>query len=90
MSEQNQYLYDFGPFRLDAQKRLLLRKGEIVPRRSLRHLAPTSQRSQPRRLTDLKSAQIIAFDWSRDGRSLAFIRNVATSDVVLIANAASD
>ena len=30
-SEQNQYLYEFGPFRLDAQKRLLLREGEIVP-----------------------------------------------------------
>jgi Tol biopolymer transport system component len=45
--------------------------------------------SQPRRLTDLKSEQIIAFDWSRDGRSLAFIRNAATSDVVLIGSAAS-
>jgi Tol biopolymer transport system component len=45
--------------------------------------------SQPRRLTDLKSEPIIAFDWSRDGRSLAFIRNVETSDVVLIGSAAS-
>lgn len=31
MSEQNHYIYEFGPFRLDAQKRLLLREGEIVP-----------------------------------------------------------
>ena len=45
--------------------------------------------SQPRPLTDLKSEQIIAFDWSRDGRSLAFIRNVEISDVVLIGSAAS-
>jgi len=42
---------------------------------------------QPKRLTDLKAEQIIAFDWSSDGRSLAFIRNVETSDVVLISNA---
>lgn len=31
MSEQNRYIYEFGPFRLDAQKRLLWREGEIVP-----------------------------------------------------------
>lgn len=31
MSERNHYIYEFGPFRLDAQKRLLLREGEIVP-----------------------------------------------------------
>lgn len=31
MSEQNHSIYEFGPFRLDAQKRLLLREGEIVP-----------------------------------------------------------
>ena len=42
--------------------------------------------SRPRRLTDFKTEQIIAFDWSRDGRSLAFVRGVETSDVVLIAN----
>jgi DNA-binding winged helix-turn-helix (wHTH) protein len=30
VSEQNHYIYEFGPFRLDAQKRLLLREGEIV------------------------------------------------------------
>jgi Tol biopolymer transport system component/DNA-binding winged helix-turn-helix (wHTH) protein len=31
MSEQNHYIYEFGPFRLDARKRLLMREGEIVP-----------------------------------------------------------
>jgi len=31
MSEQNQFIYEFGPFRLNAQKRLLLRDGKIVP-----------------------------------------------------------
>lgn len=31
MSEKNHTFYEFGPFRLDAQKRLLLREGEIVP-----------------------------------------------------------
>ncbi|MDQ3684725.1 MAG: winged helix-turn-helix domain-containing protein [Acidobacteriota bacterium] len=43
--------------------------------------------SRPRRLTDFKAEQIIAFDWSRDGRALALVRGVETSDVVLIANA---
>lgn len=38
----------------------------------------------PRQLTDFKAEQIIAFDWSRDGRSLAFVRGAETSDVVLI------
>ena len=31
MSVQNHYFYEFGPFRLDARKRLLMREGEIVP-----------------------------------------------------------
>ena len=31
MSEQNHYIYEFGPFRLDARKRLLWRQGEVVP-----------------------------------------------------------
>ncbi|HET6893371.1 MAG TPA: winged helix-turn-helix domain-containing protein [Pyrinomonadaceae bacterium] len=31
MSEQNHSIYEFGPFRLDARKRLLRRNGEIVP-----------------------------------------------------------
>ncbi|MCM3873683.1 MAG: winged helix-turn-helix domain-containing protein [Pyrinomonadaceae bacterium] len=40
--------------------------------------------SQPKQLTYFKVEQIIAFDWSRDGRSLAFVRGVETSDIVLI------
>jgi Tol biopolymer transport system component/DNA-binding winged helix-turn-helix (wHTH) protein len=38
----------------------------------------------PKQLTDFRSEQILAFDWSRDGRSLAFVRNVETSDAVRI------
>src|SRR6185295_7122420 len=30
MSEQNQHFYEFGPFRLDPQKRRLLRDGEHI------------------------------------------------------------
>ncbi len=41
--------------------------------------------SPTRQLTNFKAEQIIAFDWSPDGRSIAFVRNVETSDVVLIA-----
>ncbi|HVF46630.1 MAG TPA: hypothetical protein VNA17_03595 [Pyrinomonadaceae bacterium] len=37
-------------------------------------------------LTDFKAEQIIAFDWSHDGSSLAVVRAVETSDVVLIGN----
>jgi len=37
-----------------------------------------------KQLTSFKAEQILAFDWSRDGRSLAFVRGVKTSDVVLI------
>jgi len=44
--------------------------------------------SPPRQLTGFKAEQILAFDWSRDGRSLALVRGVETSDVVLIGNAA--
>jgi Tol biopolymer transport system component/DNA-binding winged helix-turn-helix (wHTH) protein len=40
--------------------------------------------SPPRQLTNFKVERIIAFDWSPDGRSLAFVRNIETSDVVLI------
>lgn len=40
--------------------------------------------SSPKPLTNFKSEQIIAFDWSPDGRGLAFVRNVSTSDVVFI------
>jgi Tol biopolymer transport system component len=44
--------------------------------------------SPPRRLTAFKAQQILAFDWSRDGRSLALVRGVETSEAVLIRNAA--
>ena len=37
-----------------------------------------------KQLTNFKAEQILAFDWSRDGRSLALVRGVKTSDVVLI------
>jgi Tol biopolymer transport system component len=40
--------------------------------------------SEPKPLTNFKAEQIIAFDWSRDGHSLAIVRGVETSDVVLI------
>lgn len=40
--------------------------------------------SQPKQFTNFKAEQIIAFDWARDGRSLAVVRGVQTSDVVLI------
>ena len=40
--------------------------------------------SPPKQLTDFKAEHILAFDWSRDGRSLAFVRGVETSDVILI------
>jgi len=40
--------------------------------------------SPPRQLTNFKAQQILAFDWSRDGRTLAVVQNVETSDVVLI------
>lgn len=43
-----------------------------------------------RRLTDLKAEQILGFDWSRDGRTLAVVRKVQTSDTVLISNSASN
>jgi Tol biopolymer transport system component len=42
---------------------------------------------QPRQLTDFKSDQMLWFDWSRDGRQLAFARGAITSDVVLISDA---
>jgi len=40
--------------------------------------------SPPKQLTAFKAERILAFNWSRDGRSLAFIRGIETSDVVLI------
>jgi Tol biopolymer transport system component len=44
--------------------------------------------SPPRPQTAFKAEQILAFDWSHDGRSLAVVRGVETSEVVLIRNAA--
>jgi len=46
--------------------------------------------SAPRQLTDFKAEQILVFDWSRDGRSLAYVRGVETRDVVLISRAAAN
>ena len=43
--------------------------------------------SAPKQLTNFAAEQILAFDWSFDGRTLAFVRNVETSDVVLIEQA---
>lgn len=43
---------------------------------------------QPKRLTDFKAEQVIAFDWSRDGHTLALVLSVKTSDVILIGAAA--
>ena len=40
--------------------------------------------SPAKQLTKFKAEDILAFDWSPDGRLLAFVRNVETSDVVLI------
>ena len=31
MSQQLEYVYEFGPFRIDALKRVLMREGEMVP-----------------------------------------------------------
>jgi TolB protein len=38
----------------------------------------------PRQLTNFKAERIVAFDWAPDGRTLVFVRNVETSDVVMI------
>jgi len=40
-----------------------------------------------KQLTSFKAEEILGFEWSRDGRSLAFVRAVKTSDVVLIEDA---
>lgn len=39
-----------------------------------------------RQLTNFKAEQIVSFDWSPDGKTLAVIRSVETSDVVLISD----
>jgi Tol biopolymer transport system component len=41
---------------------------------------------KPVQLTDFKSDQIFAFEWSRDGKQLACARGIGTSDVVLFNN----
>jgi Tol biopolymer transport system component len=38
----------------------------------------------PRQLTDFKSDEIFAFDWSQDGKNLVLARGKSGSDVVLI------
>lgn len=44
----------------------------------------------PRRLTDFKADQILTFDWSNDGLWLAYVRNLETSNVVLITTVIQD
>lgn len=40
----------------------------------------------PKQLTTLDSESIFAFNWSRDGKQLAFVRGIVSSDVVKISN----
>ena len=40
----------------------------------------------PRRLTDFKTDRIFNFAWSRDGKQLAIVRQIRSSDVVLMRN----
>ena len=40
----------------------------------------------PKQLTDFQMDKIFWFDWTRDGRQLAFARGTVTSDVVLISD----
>jgi Tol biopolymer transport system component len=40
--------------------------------------------SPPLQLSDFKDERIDSFDWSPDGRYLAVVRSIETSDVVLI------
>ena len=44
---------------------------------------------KPHRMADLKVSNILSFDWSPDGRRLAMICGVETSDVVLMTNVAA-
>jgi Tol biopolymer transport system component len=41
----------------------------------------------PRKITDLRADNILTFSWSHDARWLAYVRNVETSNVVLISTA---
>ena len=43
--------------------------------------------SDPVQLTDFKEHIITAFDWSRDGKTLAVSRGILIRDAVLISNA---
>lgn len=43
-------------------------------------------KGQPKQLTDWKADRIFWFDWSNDGRSLAFSRGTIAMDLVLIEN----
>jgi len=40
----------------------------------------------PSQLTDFKQGGILRREWSRDGKQIAIVRGVATSDAVLISN----
>jgi Tol biopolymer transport system component len=42
--------------------------------------------SQPKQVTDFKSDQIYAFDWSHDGRQLLVLRATPISDVVMLSD----
>ena len=39
---------------------------------------------RPKQLTEFKTDEIFAFDWSRDGKQLALVRGTGTNDAVLI------
>ena len=39
---------------------------------------------RPKQLTEFKTDEIYAFDWSRDGKQLALVRGIEANDVVLI------
>jgi Tol biopolymer transport system component len=43
-------------------------------------------RGQPKQLTDFKSEQISAFDWSLDGKQLLVLRGTSSSDVVMLSD----
>jgi Tol biopolymer transport system component len=40
--------------------------------------------SSPRPITNFKSARLLGFAWSPDGKSLAVVREDVTSDVILL------
>ena len=58
MNEPSQLSYEFGPFSLDAGKRLLLRNGEPVPADSKSHgAAPCADRASGSRAHERRAAQ---------------------------------